>query len=146
MPAYKDQTRNTWYAMFYYIDWTGERHKKKKRGFAKKGDAQAFEREFLAKEKQSSDMSFESLVELYLADMERRLNGSTMDTKRNIIETKILPDFKKLQINKVQATHVRKWQNELMKDEKEYAPTYLKTINNQLSAIFNYAVKCYIDP
>ena len=24
-----------------------------------------------------------------------------------------------------------------------YSPTYLKTINNQLSAIFNYAVRCY---
>lgn len=28
MPAYKDEERGTWYAMFYYVDWTGIRHKK----------------------------------------------------------------------------------------------------------------------
>ncbi len=143
MPVYKDEERNTWYCSFYYTDWRGERRLKKKRGFIKKGDAQSWEREFLNKSKQSSDMTFASLVELYLADMESRLKESTMDNKRNLIETKILPYFKKFQINKIQATHVRKWQSELLSDEKDYAPTYLKTINNQLSAIFNYAVKYY---
>lgn len=39
------------------------------------------------------------------------------------------------------AEDIRRWQNELIK--KGYSPTYLKTINNQLSAIFNYAVKYY---
>lgn len=41
----------------------------------------------------------------------------------------------------IKAADIRKWQNQLMKEG--YAPTYLKTINNQLSAIFNYAVKYY---
>lgn len=41
----------------------------------------------------------------------------------------------------IKAADIRKWQNRLM--QEGYAPTYLKTINNQLSAIFNYAVKYY---
>ncbi len=143
MPVYKDEKRGTWYASFYYTDWTGTRKLKKKRGFTKQKDAKDYEREFLNKSKQSCDMSFESLVQLYLEDVSARLKGSTMDTKKNIIDTHILPFFKKLPLNKIEATHVRKWQNKLITNENDYSPTYLKTINNQLSAIFNYAVKYY---
>ena len=42
---------------------------------------------------------------------------------------------------------MRQWQNSLTsyRDEsgKPYSQTYLKCINNQLTAIFNYAVKYY---
>ena len=42
---------------------------------------------------------------------------------------------------------IRAWQNELLsykdKNGKGYAPTYLKTINCQLTAIFNYAIRYY---
>lgn len=44
-------------------------------------------------------------------------------------------------------TAIITWQNELInhKDEngKQYSPVYLKTIHNQLSAIFNHAVRYY---
>ena len=32
MPAYKDKEKGTWYASFYYEDWTGKKVKKMKRG------------------------------------------------------------------------------------------------------------------
>ena len=32
MPAYKDKEKGTWYASFYYEDWTGKKVKKLKRG------------------------------------------------------------------------------------------------------------------
>lgn len=47
MPAYKNHDRGTYYASFYYIDWTGQKHKKKKEGFRTKREAQAYERSFL---------------------------------------------------------------------------------------------------
>ena len=141
MPAYKDEKRGTWFAQFYYTDWTGKRKLKKKRGFSRKKDAQDYERNFLQKEAKSSDIDFGNLVENYLEDKGSRLKITTMETKRNIIETKILPYFENLPINKIKSTHVRKWQNTMINEG--YAPTYLKTINNQLSAIFNYAVKHY---
>ena len=46
-------------------------------------------------------------------------------------------------INSITATTVRKWQTELISSPENYSQTYLKTINNQLSAIFNFAVKYY---
>lgn len=141
MAAYKDNERNTWYCQFYYTDWTGSRKKKKKRGFSTKREAQEWEREFLNKQQANPDMSFSSLVELYFEDMGSRLRKSTLSSKRYMMDTKILPYFKDLPINQIKATHVRKWQNELL--NLKYAGTYLKTINNQLVAVFNYAVKYY---
>ena len=55
-----------------------------------------------------------------------------------------LPFFGKRRISEIQSKDVIAWQNKLllMKDEKgkPYSPVYLKTIHNQLSAIFNHAV------
>ena len=50
-------------------------------------------------------------------------------------------------LNEIKPTDIRRWQNELSasrgKDGKPYSQTYLRCINNQLTAIFNYAVKYY---
>jgi integrase len=47
----------------------------------------------------------------------------------------------------IQPKDVIAWQNEMLtgstKSGKPYSPVYLKTVHNQLSAIFNYAVKFY---
>ena len=64
-----------------------------------------------------------------------------MRTKKYIVELKILLYFGNKRVNDITAADIRQWQNELIK--MGYSPTYLKTINNQLSAIFNYAVRYY---
>ena len=141
MPAYKDKERGTWYASFYYTDWRGDRKLKKKRGFPRKKDAEEYERELLRKEAQSCDMTFGSMTKLYMDDMRPRLRESTMRSKEYLIEGKILPFFGSLPLNTITPAHVRKWQAEILKENP--APTYAKSIHNQLSAIFNYAVKYY---
>ena len=86
IPAYKDELRNTWYASFYYTDWQGKRRLKKKRGFQRKKDAQAFEEEFLRTRARSCDMTFRSFAEIYLGDMEPRLKMSDSDVRRILQE------------------------------------------------------------
>ena len=86
-------------------------------------------------------MKFENFWKMYYADMETRLREHTMRTKKYIVELKILPYFGNNRVNDITAADIRQWQNELIKIG--YSPTYLKTINNQLSAIFNYAVRYY---
>ena len=94
MPAFKDSKTGKWFAKFYYTDWIGDRKQKWKRGFATKKEAQAFERDFLERQAGSPDMTFQSLYEIYIEDMSGRLKESTLAHKRNIYETKILPDRK----------------------------------------------------
>ena len=141
MPVYKDDERGTWYASFYYTDWQGRRNLNKKRGFERKKDAQEFEREFLAKQERSCDMTFASLWELYCDDMASRLRENTLQSKKYLVERHILPFYEALKVNEITPAHVRKWQSELL--SKGYAPTYVKTTNNQLVAVLNYAVRYY---
>lgn len=143
MPVYKNEEKGTWYCKFYYKDWQGNRRQKKKEGFKKQKEAKDFEREFLHKEEGSCDMAFGSLVELYIDDCKSRLKPTTLSNKEYVLNQKVLPFFKDMPINTITPTTVRKWQNELLADESDFSPTYLKTINNQLSAIFNYAMKYY---
>ena len=44
MPAYKDKAKGTWYASFYFENWTGKKEKKMKRGFKTKREALEWER------------------------------------------------------------------------------------------------------
>ena len=84
-------------------------------------------------------MTFKSLYSLYHNDMESRIKKTTMETKEYIVNTKILPFFEKMKVKDIKPIHIRKWQTDLLKIE--YSKTYLKTIYNQLTAIFNYAIR-----
>ena len=147
MPAYKDKAKGTWYASFYYEDWTGKKVKKMKRGFPTKREAQDWERSFQMQTAADMDMTFEAFTELYTKDVKPRLKENTWLTKENIIQKKILPYFGKRKISEITTKDVIAWQNELLayRDEqrKPYSQTYLKTLHNQLSAIFNHAVRFY---
>lgn len=130
-----------WRCQFYYKDWQGVSHKKNKRGFKTKAEAEQWERDFLQQQQRNLDINFENFVQIYYEDMEHRLRENTMRTKKFIIDLKIIPYFKKKNMNEIKASDIRAWQNALMK--RGYSETYLKTVNNQLSAIFNYAVRYY---
>lgn len=147
MPAYKDEKRGTWYAKFKHKDWTNTVKCVTKRGFATKREAVQWERDFLAQKSGTLDMTFENFVGIYRQDREPRLKASTVLMKENIINTKILPYFGKRPLKDITSADVIKWQNELLKfrDEngKPFSKTYLKTVHNQLSAIFNHAVRFY---
>lgn len=141
MSTQKDPNTSKWFVQYRYTDWKGERKKSTKRGFNTKREADEWLRRFLVLQQADFSMLFEEFVKLYFSDMETRLREHTVRTKKYIVNQKILPYFGKLRMNEIKATDIRKWQNVLI--QKEYASTYLKTINNQLTAIFNYAVKYY---
>ena len=141
MKAEKDKKTGKWLIQYRYTDWQGKRRKSTKRGFATKREAEEWLRNFLITQKADFDMKFEDFWKIYCADMETRLREHTMRTKKYIVGLKILPYFGNKRVNDITAADIRQWQNELIK--MGYSPTYLKTINNQLSAIFNYAVRYY---
>lgn len=70
-----------------------------------------------------------------------------MENKRFIITGKLLPYFGNLKVCNIDTLKVRKWQNELISYQDEagipFSQTCHKTVNNQLSAIMNYAVAHY---
>ena len=146
MAAFKDKN-GTWFTSFRYTDWRGERVQKLKRGFSTKREALAWEREFLQQKTSDLTMTFEAFVKIYMDDMETRIRRNTWQTKANIIEKKLLPYFGKKRMSDIAAKDIIQWQNEMMKmkgkDGKPFSATYLKTLHNQVSAIFNHAVRFY---
>ena len=147
MPAYYDEKTKSWYCKFYYTDYTGTKKQKLKRGFKLQREAKEYERNFLETQQADLTMTFENFVKLYNEDMKHRIREHTYNQKQYVINKKLLPYFGKLPISEITPAVIRKWQNELIsyrdEDGKPYAETYLKVINNQLSAIMNYAVRYY---
>ena len=146
MPASKDQT-GAWRAQFYYKDWTGTSRKKCKRGFRTKKEAQDWESSFKLQKSACLDMTFKDFWEVYEADVKPKLKYNTWCTKEYVVTKKILPYFKEKKMNDISARDVIQWQNELLQMEgrngKMYSGTYLKTVQAELSCIFNHAVNFY---
>ena len=141
MKAEKYGKNGKWMIQYRYKDWTGKVCKSTKRGFNTKREAEEWLRNFLQVQKHDLDMKFSDFVSIYMDDMKGRLREHTMINKRYIIADKLLPYFGQKPMNEITVADIRAWQNMLM--EKGYSQTYLKTINNQLSAIFNFAVRYY---
>ena len=66
MSAYKDKTQGTWYVNFRYIDWTGKKTQKLKRGFKTKKEALNYEKEFIRKTAADMKMEMNSFIKSIL--------------------------------------------------------------------------------
>ena len=142
----------------YRVDYSfrspedGQRHRTCKRGFQRQKDATKWQREELPDlikkltrgRVPDEEMTIEELTKEYMDFTRVRRRASTAEIKENIFDTKILPFFGKKKVYDISKNDVREWQDKLLKetksDGKPYSTTYLRTINNQLSAMLNYAV------
>lgn len=141
MPVYKDKERDTWFCKYNYKDWRDETKTKLKRGFRTKKEAQEWEREFLQVQQADMDMEFSKFVDVYFTDKAPRLKERTIETKRIMLDTRIIPYFGKLRMNAIKPADIMKWQNDMM--DQGYKPTYLRMLQNQVTAVFNHAERFY---
>lgn len=118
------EANGTWTAQCYMIDWTGNKRHKKKRGFKTKREALAWEHEIRAKAA-PIDLLFKDFVEIYFEDKKNELKERTIETKRHMIRTHLLPYFGERRLNEISASDIIKWQNQIA--EKNYAETYERT-------------------
>jgi len=136
LPAYKEKN-GTWTSKFKYKDWLGEWKQKTKRGFERKKDALEFEADYKARFIQSADIAFSALADNYMKDLvdNRKIDITTAAKKERIFATMIIPFFGRQ--SWIQKKGYEKY------PDTGYAPTYLKIIHAELSAILNYAVRYY---
>lgn len=141
MPAYKDNNTNTWYCQFYYTDWQGISRKKKKRGFRTKREATLWENEFCNTNASDMNMNMASFVDVYFNDKQNELKERSITNKRYMIESHILPYFSNMKVNEITPADIIKWQGIII--SKSYSQTYLRMIQNQMTALFTHAQKIY---
>lgn len=147
MTPVKDKKTGKWLIQFYYKNAFGENKKTTKRGFSSKKEAEEWYMNFKLSQNGNLNMTLEAFVQIYISDLKNKIRENTWISKLQIIETKILPYFKNKRMCDIEPKDIIKWQNELEaltdKQGKHYAPTYLRAINSQLSAIFNHACRYY---
>lgn len=141
MPAYKDEQRGTWYCQFYYEDWQGTKKKKQKRGFKTKKEALEWESNFKLSANANMDMTLGAFVEIYFRDKDGELKERSIKNKKYMIEAHILPYFENKPMNSITPSDIIQWQNAMR--EKGFAQTYLRMIQNQITALFTHASNIY---
>ena len=142
MPAYKDGDSGMWRSQFYYTDWTGKKRKKNKRGFKTKKEALQYESEFSKIAKADMDMKLASFVEIYLEDKQVELKERTLRNKRYMMQTHIVPYLGDKKMNEITASDILAWQKAI-KDNNNFSESYLRMIQNQITALFIHATKIY---
>ena len=141
MSAYKDKTQGTWYVSFRYIDWTGKKTQKLKRGFKTKKEALNYEKEFIRKTAADMKMEMNSFIQVYFEDKKNELKENSIRNKQHMMNKHIVPYFGTRKMNEITPAEIIQWQNAIQ--EKEYSKTYERMIQNQLNALFNHAQKIY---
>lgn len=141
MGVYKDDKTASWFCKFYFKDWQGDRHQTTKRGFKTKRDALRWQADFIAKENRSMHISFEAYVKIYFEDKKNKLKERTVYNKKYMIDKHIIPYFKNKKVDEVTSSDIIQWQNAM--EEKGYSQTYLRMVQNQLTALYTHAAKIY---
>lgn len=141
MSVYKDKKQGTWYVIFRYVDWTGGKKQKLKRGFRTKKEALAYEAEFKRKANADMDMELGSFVDIYFEDKKNELKENSVRNKKQMIVAHILPYFGTRKMNEIVPADIIQWQNII--HEKNFSKTYERMIQNQITALFNHAQKIY---
>lgn len=141
MPAYKDKQRGTWYCTFHYETWDGAKKTTTKRGFKTKKEALQWEHEFKVSSKADMTMTLTSFIEIYFNDKQGELKQRSIRNKRYIIDAHITPYFGDRRMKDITPADIIQWQNVIR--EKGYEPTYLRMIQNQMTALFTHASNIY---
>ena len=141
MAVFKDKYTASWACKFRYKNWQGEVKQHKKTGFKTQKEAKEYERDYLDKMNQSSDILFKTLAEKYLEDRKPRIKPSSYYSINNLIKDTILDFFGELKVCDISPLIVRTWQNQ--QKEKGYSEKYLKNMNSQLSSIFKFGISFY---
>jgi len=119
MSAYKDKTQGTWYVSFRYIDWTGKKTQKLKRGFKTKKEALNFEKEFIRKTAADMKMEMNSFIQVYFEDKKTSkivvfypdgkekviMNSVDVEAKQNL--NYMMKEFKKIAKDKAATQFIK---------------------------------------
>jgi integrase len=116
-----------------------------KSGFRTKKEAEAACAELLSAEQrgdyyENNDLSLAEFMELWLTQYAKaRMRPTTFASRKQILESRILPQIGHLKLDKMTPLMVTKFMNRLLADN--LSPSYVVTITNILRSAFKQAVK-----
>ena len=132
--------RTRYYCLFYFQTWDGRHVKKKKSGFQTVREAKAWEQDFIQSHTNAPSITFKALCTQFLEDYKLHARRKTYIDFVSVVNSRLLPAFGSMPINKITPQIVRKWQNAL-KAENTLKPSTLATYHKRLSTLFHFAMK-----
>lgn len=139
--AYKDKTTGGWVAQWYGVGVRGKNKQRKKRGFKTQRDAKKYEHERNLKSSGNLDMTLQVFIEQYFQNKANELKERTIKSKRYMMEQHIIPYFGEMKMTDITPAQIIAWQNEMY--AKNFSESYLRMIQNQLTALFTHASRIY---
>ncbi len=139
--AYREKDTKMWSAQWFETNAKGEKKKRRKRGFSTKREALEYERQKKLNSCRSMDMKLSEFVEVYFVDKQNELKQRSIKNKRYMIEQHIIPYFGHCMMSEITPSQIIQWQNEIQ--TKNFSDSYLRMIQNQLTALFTHASKIY---
>ncbi|MGL6008740.1 MAG: tyrosine-type recombinase/integrase, partial [Culicoidibacterales bacterium] len=152
MSIFKDDQRGTWFFVTRYTDMQGKKKQKKQRGFKTKREATVAEREFLNTVQNGSffhaDTTIDMILDLYIADKQKIVKGSTFRSLKGKLNYRIRPFFKDMQMKDIRNTHILAFHQELFHPPSgsDFIPLQFSTVKEYHSifvAMIKYAEKHY---
>lgn len=129
-------------SLFYYEDWDESKKKSRKKGGLKiKVTDPERENGFKLSVNPDMNMTMGAFVEIYFRDKKGELKERSLKNKRYMIESHILPYFQNKKMNEITPAHIIQWQQVMR--QKGYAQTYLRMMQNQITALFSHASNIY---
>lgn len=137
----------TWAIDFSCRDDYGRCRRLCRGGFRTPAAAEAYERAFRAQASGLRGVSLSDFATIYLDDLKPRVRHYTWIVKRRIIENKITPSLGTKTMDEIAALDIVRWQNALLTAKTRkgtpYADTYVRTVDNQLRALFSHGERFY---
>ena len=90
---------------------------------------------------ENMDMTMGAFIEIYFRDKAGELKERSAKNKRYMIEAHVLPYFENKPMNRITPSDIIQWQNEIR--AKGFSQTYLRMIQNQITALFTHASNIY---
>ena len=87
------------------------------------------------------EMMLGAFVDVYFQDKAGELKERTIKNKQYMIEAHVLPYFANKRMNEITPSDIIQWQNEMR--AKGYSQTYLRMVQNQITALFTHACNIY---
>lgn len=138
MPSYYDEQTKSWYCKFYYIDYTGKRKQKKKRGFKLQREAKQWEASFLSSVKYDDKITFGQIYEKYVFENEPRRKKTTMRTYK-VAMAHVLPTFENIPISKITEEMIINWQNSIISEN--LSDVFTHKIDTMFRTIYKFGIR-----
>ncbi len=112
-----------------------------KRGFRTKREAEEYEANYKRKVRHDMSMLFDDFVNCYFDDKKNRLKERTYQTKKYMVESRLIPYFTGKKMNEITTKDILDWQNSMI--NLGFSETYQRMLQNQVTAIFSHAERFY---